>query len=130
MLYFKMPMYANRRHTVRFENCKEGEELENYTKYALKPAQELAQLLAGADDLFVISCNKCFKEFESLQEPDLDASLTLAADLGKTVTGSIRLDFLCNKTQTAKALADSIPEGTKCIAVISCGLVCRPWLLW
>ena len=96
--------------------------MENYTKYALKSAQELEQLLAGIDNLFVISCNKCFKEFESIHEPDLDVFLKLAADLGKTVTGSASMDFLCNKTQTAKALAEALPEGTQNIVVISCGL--------
>ncbi len=96
--------------------------MENYTKYALKSAQELTQVLSGRDRLFVIACNKCFKEFESIHEPDLDEFLTLAESLGKTVTGSMRLDFVCNKTQTAKALENRIPEGTENIVVISCGL--------
>ena len=102
--------------------CKEGMHLENYTKYKLKPVQELAAVLAGVDDLFVIACNKCFKEFDTVTEPDLDEFLQIAADCGKTVTGSIRLDFLCNKTQTARKLTDAIPEGTQCVFVISCGL--------
>ena len=101
---------------------KEGEHLENYTKYALKSADELAAALAGADNLFVIACNKCFKEFESVQEPDCDAFLKIAAGLGKTVTGTAAMDFLCNKTQTAKSLAGLLPEGTENVVVISCGL--------
>ena len=96
--------------------------MENYTKYALKSADELAQLLAGIDNLFVISCNKCFKEFESLQEPDRDAFLKIAAENGKTVTGSASIDFLCNKTQTDRKLLDLIPEGTENVVVLSCGL--------
>ena len=64
---------------------KEGEHLENYTKYALKSADELAELLAGIDNLFVIACNKCFKEFESMQEPDRDAFMKIAAEHGKLV---------------------------------------------
>ena len=100
----------------------EGEHLENYTKYALKSEDELSQLLTGMDNLFVISCNKCFKEFASTQEPDRDAFVTFAAEQGKTVTGSAAIDFLCNKTQTTKKLADLIPEGTENIVVISCGL--------
>ena len=96
--------------------------MENYTKYALKSADELAQLLVGIDNLFVISCNKCFKEFESLQEPDRDAFLKIAAENGKTVTGSASIDFLCNKTQTDRKLLDLIPEGTENVVVLSCGL--------
>ena len=96
--------------------------MENYTKYALKPAEELAQSLAGLDNLFVIACNKCFKEFESVQEPDCGEFLRFAAENGKTVTGSAAIDFLCNKTLTGKKLADLIPEGTENIVVLSCGL--------
>ena len=108
----------------RFQHqfCKEGEQLENYTKYRLKAEDELNALLSEKDNLFVIACNKCFKEFETLEEPDCEAFAKLAAEQGKTVTGSIRIDFLCNKTQTEKKLVEMIPEGTENIVVISCGL--------
>ena len=96
--------------------------MENYTKYKLKAADELAPVLAGTDNLFVIACNKCFKEFETIQEPDCDAFKKIAAEQGKTVTGSAQIDFLCNKTQTVKKLQDLIPEGTESVFVVSCGL--------
>ena len=96
--------------------------MENYTKYKLKAESELASVLAGTDNLFVIACNKCFKEFETTQEPDCDAFKKIAEEHGKTVTGSAQIDFLCNKTQTAKKLQDLIPEGTESVFVISCGL--------
>ena len=96
--------------------------MENYTKYKLKAESELAALLEGKDNLFVIACNKCFKEFETMQEPDCDVFLEFAAAQGKTVTGSAKVDFLCNKTKAVKNLPDMIPEGTEHVAVISCGL--------
>ena len=65
--------------------CKEGEKVENYTKYALKTAEELTALLEGKDNLFVVACNKCFKEFNTTYEPDLDEFLKLAETQGKTV---------------------------------------------
>ena len=102
--------------------CKEGEQLENYTKYKLKEIGELAGVLDGKDNLFVIACNKCFKEFETTQEPDCDAFEKIAAEHGKTVTGTAKIDFLCNKTQTAKKLQDLIPEGTENVFVLACGL--------
>jgi len=102
--------------------CKEGEQLENYTKYALKAPEELESILSGVDNLFVIACNKCFKEFETTDEPDCEAFVQLSAQLGKTVTGTAKIDFLCNKTQTDRKLVDAIPEGTENIVVISCGL--------
>ncbi len=96
--------------------------MENYTKYALKSPEELSKILEKQDDLFVVSCNKCFKEFEAVQEPEMDAFLELANSWGKNVTGTARVDFVCNKTQTAKKLLEQIPESTKCVVVISCGL--------
>ena len=96
--------------------------MENYTKYALKSWDELTSLLEEKDNLFVVSCNKCFKEFESVHEPELDTFLKLAEAYDKTITSTASIDFLCNKTQTGKALADRIPAGTEHIVVISCGL--------
>ena len=96
--------------------------MENYTKYQLKGADELEQVLSGADNLFVIACNKCFKEFETMNEPDSDAFVNIAKYLGKNVTGVAKADFLCNKTKAQKGLAAMIPEGTENVVAISCGL--------
>jgi electron transport complex protein RnfC len=96
--------------------------LENYTKYKLKGNDELESLLAGKDHLFIITCNKCFKEFESVDEPECGELEKFVTEQGKTITGSARVDFLCNKFQTEKKLQDMIPEGTEHILVASCGL--------
>ena len=96
--------------------------MENYTKYKLKAEEELAVVLEKADNLFVIACNKCFKEFETTVETDCEEFVAIAKAQGKTVTGTAKLDFVCNKTQTAKVLAGLIPEGTEAVVVISCGL--------
>ena len=104
------------------EICKEGEQLENYTKYALKPTEELQALLSGTDNIFVIACNKCFKEYDTTQEPDCQMFLSIAEEMGKTVTGVAKPDFLCNKTKAETDLVHMIPEGTESVFVISCGL--------
>ena len=96
--------------------------MENYTKYKLKEFGELADLLEGKDNLFVIACNKCFKEYETTNEPDCETFLKLAEGLDKTVTGTAKADFLCNKTKAVKVLPTLIPEGTEHVVVISCGL--------
>lgn len=96
--------------------------MENYTKYRLKAADELAAILAGTDNLFILACNKCFKPFETLEEPECSALAELAREQGKTVTGTANVDFLCNKTLTEKKLQNLIPEGTESVFVISCGL--------
>ncbi len=94
--------------------------MENFTKYRLKPESELRELLVGKDNLFVVSCNKCFKAFEALEEPEAEEFIALAQSLSKTVTGSVNIDFLCNHPLTEKKLA--LPEGTAYVVVISCGL--------
>lgn len=104
------------------QSDKEGERLENYTKYKLKSSEELVSLLAGKDNLFIVACNKCFKEFENIDGPDCEELEKLAAEQGKTITGSAKVDFLCNKVQTEKKLQDMIPEGTENVLVASCGL--------
>ena len=98
--------------------------MENYTKYKLKGIDELAQQLEGKDNFFVIACNKCFKEFEAVDEPDCEDFLRFAAESGKTITTSIKFDFLCNKTQTLRKLKEynPIPDDTENVVVISCGL--------
>lgn len=96
--------------------------MENYTKYKLKEREELVSLLEGTDNLFIVACNKCFKEFETVDEPDCSEFEKIAVEQGKTITGSAKVDFLCNKTQTEKKMQDMIPEGTENVFVISCGL--------
>ncbi|MCD8096995.1 MAG: electron transport complex subunit RsxC [Lachnospiraceae bacterium] len=96
--------------------------MEDYTRYRLKCREELASLLSDTDHLFVIACNKCFKEFTAVDEPDYSEFEKIAAEEGKTITGSARVDFLCNQTQTERKLQDMIPEGTEHVFVVSCGL--------
>ena len=96
--------------------------MENYTKYKLKSPEELAPFLAGRDNLFVVACNKCFKKFETVDEPDCGEFCEMVKAQGKTVTGTMQVDFLCNKIQTERKWQDMVPEGTENIFVISCGL--------
>lgn len=96
--------------------------MENYTKYRLKSSEELSRTLAGTDRIFVVACSKCFKEFTGIEEPECDEFKALAESQGKSITGAVRVDFLCNKTQTLRRLRDAVPAGTGSVFVISCGL--------
>ena len=96
--------------------------MENYTKYRLKAVEELSLALNSVNNLFIMDCNKCFKEFETDHEPDCELLTSAVTEMGKTVTGSAKVDFLCNKTRTAKLLQSLIPEGTEAVLVASCGL--------
>ena len=110
------------RHCLIHITYKEGEEVENYTKYALKSWEELSDLLENKDNLFIVACNKCFKEFDTTQEPELEKVVNLAEGLGKTVVGTAKADFLCNETKATKGLPNMIPENAEHVVVISCGL--------
>mgnify|MGYP001057727058 CR=1 FL=1 len=94
----------------------------DYTKYVLKNRDELEGLLAGKDNFFVVACNKCFKEFNTTEEPECAGFAAIAEEQGKHITGTAKVDFLCNQVQTEKKLAGIVPEGTENVVVISCGL--------
>ncbi len=94
----------------------------NYIKYVRKSDDELTSVLKDRDRLFVVACNKCFKDFEIGDNPDLEMFCGLAVSLGKKITGTAAVDFLCNRLQTEKKLTDMIPAGTENVIVLSCGL--------
>ena len=87
----------------------------DYTKYVLKNRDELEGLLAGKDNFFVVACNKCFKEFNTTEEPECDSFAAIAEEQGKHITGTVKVDFLCNKRTWS-----SFPVVW----------ACRPWRIW
>ena len=96
--------------------------MEDYTKFKLKSTDELTQLLEHKDDIFVISCNKCFKEFEAETEPECGEFCDFIKQQGKNLAGSTQVDFLCNELMSAKKLEAIWPKEAKNTCVISCGL--------
>ena len=48
----------------------------------MKEKDELTSLLADKDKLFIIACNKCFKEFETVDEPECAEFEKLATEQG------------------------------------------------
>ncbi|MCL2366966.1 MAG: electron transport complex subunit RsxC [Oscillospiraceae bacterium] len=96
--------------------------MEDYTKFKLKRKEELSELLKHKDELFVVSCNKCFKEFEAEDEPEYGEFEAIVNELGKRISGCAKVDFLCNKPMTEKKLQAAIADNAKNICVISCGL--------
>lgn len=96
--------------------------MEDYTKFKLKRKEELGPLLDDKDKLFVVACNKCFKEFDPADEPECAGFEALAAERGKVPLGCARIDFLCNRTTTTGKLQAQVSEDAENIFVISCGL--------
>ena len=94
----------------------------DYTKFKLKRKEELASALADKDDIFVMACNKCFKELEGFDEPECGLFEEIAKEQGKNILGSAKIDFLCNQPITAKSIKGLLPQDAKSVFVISCGL--------
>lgn len=111
----KTAYYKNRKN-------KGGIKLEDYTKFKLKGKEELDAVLADKDDLFVVACNKCFKELDSFEEPECGLFEEIAKEQGKNIVGCAKVDFLCNEPLTSKSFLEILPEKTKNVFVISCGL--------
>ena len=76
----------------------------DYTKFELKDRKELAEVLKDKDNLFVLACKKCFKEFDLIEEPELHEFEQLAKEERKNIAGSLKVDFLCNNILTPKLL--------------------------
>lgn len=93
-----------------------------YIKYALKKNEELDELLKDKDNLFVISCNKCFKDFSFDLDPDIDSFMAFAKERNKNIVGHKRLDYVCNKTLLEEKIKGIIPDTAENVIVISCGL--------
>ena len=93
----------------------------DYAKYKLKDQDQLLTLLEGKDNLFVLSCKKCFKDFTWDQEPEICEFKELTTAQGKTIVGYGELDFLCNKTQL-ESVIKNVPKEAEDIFVIACGV--------
>ena len=94
----------------------------DYTKFRLKPEEEIREVLKNLSGIFVICCNKCFKEFDTDSEPECKKLLDIVEKEQVQVTGSFSIDFLCNHHFTKKILAGLDIKNAEAVGVISCGL--------
>jgi len=75
-------------------------------KTGLKPKEEIIELLEGKNKIFVIACNKCYKEYTDETNEELDQFLKLMQENGKNVVGTARIDFLCNGQTAGKKISE------------------------
>lgn len=95
----------------------------DYTKFRLKPDEEIKDALKETAGIFIISCNKCYKEFEIDVEPEYEKLLEILGDDKSKISGHAAIDFLCNSHLTVKKLSRiDIPTSTDAVGVISCGI--------
>ncbi|MBU0533446.1 MAG: electron transport complex subunit RsxC [Candidatus Omnitrophica bacterium] len=94
----------------------------DYTKYKLKPREELDEILFGISNIFVISCLKCYKEFQIITEPECHDFCEYLKEKNIKIAGYIERDFLCNNYFTEKKLKELSLNDAEAIGVISCGI--------
>ncbi len=94
----------------------------DYTKYRLKPESEIRETFKEVSSIFIISCKKCYKEFEIEAEPEYDKLLELLGEERSKISGCAEFDFLCNSYLTKKKLTDLDISNVETIGVISCGI--------
>jgi len=92
-------------------------------KTGLKPKEEIIELLEGKNKIFVIACNKCYKEYTDETNEELDQFLKLMQENGKNVVGTARIDFLCNGQTAGKKISEfKNMDEAETICVVSCGI--------
>ena len=94
----------------------------DYTKYRLKPKTEIKEIFKEVSSIFVISCKKCYKEFDVEIEPEGQDLSELLGEERHKISGCAEFDFLCNNHLTKKKLTDLNISDVEAIGVISCGI--------
>ncbi len=100
----------------------------DYSKFVLKPAEEILTQIAEADEIFLVGCNKCFKQYKkdeitSNEENERAELMKILEEKGKKVLGSLGIDFLCNRTITEKIVQKQLLfQEAECFLVHSCGI--------
>lgn len=92
----------------------------DYTKYRLKPEDEIRKIARGISELNLVLCGKCFKEFETDNEPECSALKKIIKDCGISLSSCASIPFLCNTSLSCKVLdglREKIPVG-----VAACGI--------
>ena len=93
----------------------------DYTKYRLKPEPEISGLLDGVDSIYLLHCQKCYKEYDAEREPECKKLNLTAGENSEKIAGCTRINFLCNLRQTEQ-IVKSLESGFKTFGVISCGM--------
>jgi len=89
-----------------------------------KPIEEVLESLGEEKDIFLLVCNGCAEACETGGEKALSAMKGELEKVGKNITGTALVDFICNKVLVATRLAremDKIQQADS-IMVLSCGI--------
>jgi len=88
-----------------------------------KPAEEILEMLADYDSVFIVGCGECATECQTGGEYEVEEMSQRLTDAGKTITGTVVPDVTCQvldvgrrlrKNKEAVAAADAV-------IVLACG---------
>ena len=89
-----------------------------------KPAEEILSLLENTEKVFLVGCNGCSEVCETGGPAATQATAEEIESKGKKITGTVNIDFLCNKVLTGTILVRKLEEVAAAdgILVCSCGV--------
>lgn len=90
----------------------------------MKPFEEILELLEGVENVYLAGCNGCAEVCETGGPECTEKAKTALEAEGKTITGVINIDFLCNKVLTGTMLVRKAGEinAADGVLVFSCGV--------
>lgn len=94
----------------------------DYTKFRLKPAEEIHEVFERAERIYIVSCAKCFQRFEQETEEEYAEVLKLQGKNEGKISGHIQIDFLCNRFLSEKTIRKLDLSDCDAVGVISCGM--------
>ncbi|MCK9266385.1 electron transport complex subunit RsxC [bacterium] len=98
----------------------EGNITIDYTKYKLKPVEEIKKLVEGLITIQILICEKCYKEFSSDIKPECQKIRNILESCGVTLVKCVAVPFLCNNYLTKEILSNIDPDIP--IGVVACGI--------
>jgi hypothetical protein len=86
--------------------------------------EEVLESLSGVENVFIVSCDGCPVGCKSGGQERIDELSAALSEQGKTTTGSVGIDFLCNKALVGSRLLHHLSElkQTEALLVVSCGI--------
>jgi len=89
-----------------------------------KPWEEISSYLDGENNIFILGCNGCAQASGTGGPTQVEEMKSKLEEIGKKVTGSIVIDFLCEKALVKSRLRNKVEqlEAADSILVMTCGV--------
>jgi hypothetical protein len=89
-----------------------------------KPIEEVLNSLADEKSVFIVGCQGCPEGAQTGGEEEIADLAKKLGEAGKEVTGSVLIDFLCNKVLVGVRLSRNLESVKKAggLLVVSCGV--------